>query len=484
MSTDSEGRYEFTELPARQFTLTAQRGGYLQLRYGQRRPNEQGKVIDLREGQVLEGIDFAMPRMAVVSGRITDELGDPIAGVWVAAMRQTWFQNRRQMGSPPGAPLATTDEDGEYRITGLVPGTYVVFSKTMEKWAVEDNGREGTMSYAPTYFPGVADLSQAVRVTVTSGQEARNTDFSVVPARAATIAGKALDSQGRPMRNVTLAMQFPGCCGGGIVGSGGNGAVAPDGSFTITGVPPGTYNLQAAGAGETAIMPLVVNGVDIDGVALTTSAGWEVRGSIVTDTGPPAGLRRSQVTIAPIRLVTSGLGMQGAPVQRQAVNDDWTFSVSNVVGPARLRVTLPDGWALEALLQGDRDLVSRVIDMKSGDTMTDVRVLITDQVGTVTGQLVDAKKVPLPDGTVLLFPANPASWFEGSPHVRAVRPDQQGRYRIPNVLPGEYLAAALDYVEEGIWNDPEYLESVRRFAQRVNVAGSGTHTLSLSLVTP
>src|SRR5687768_10417223 len=33
-STDEEGRYEFVQLPAGRFTLTAQRSGYLQLRYG------------------------------------------------------------------------------------------------------------------------------------------------------------------------------------------------------------------------------------------------------------------------------------------------------------------------------------------------------------------------------------------------------------------------------------------------------------------
>src|ERR1700682_964187 len=41
-STDDQGRYEFTDLPAGRFTLTAQRSGFLQVRYGQRRPLEQG----------------------------------------------------------------------------------------------------------------------------------------------------------------------------------------------------------------------------------------------------------------------------------------------------------------------------------------------------------------------------------------------------------------------------------------------------------
>ena len=38
-------------------------------------------------------------------------------------------------------------------------------------------------------------------------------------------------------------------------------------------------------------------------------------------------------------------------------------------------------------------------------------------VASVSGQLLDAKKAPLRDGTVLLFPADAAKRFEASPHV-------------------------------------------------------------------
>jgi hypothetical protein len=43
---------------------------------------------------------------------------------------------------------------------------------------------------------------------------------------------------------------------------------------------------------------------------------------------------------------------------------------------------------------------------------------------------------------------------------------------------------AIDYVEEGIWNDPEYLESIRRDAQRVAVIDPTPQSFSLKLVTP
>jgi hypothetical protein len=355
----------------------------------------------------------------------------------------------------------------------------------MEKWIADSGGHDEMMSYAPSYFPGVADVSQALRVTVKSGEELRNTNFSLVPGRSATISGMAVDSQGRPLRQVVLAHQFPGGPGGGIVGSAANAMVASDGTFTLVNVPPGEYRLQATGSQESAFMPIAVNSVDINDVLLTTSAGWSIRGRIVTENGAPAGLRRNQVTIAPVLLLApGGLGMQGGAIARQAVNEDWTFSVTNVVGAARLRVTVPDGWAVKAITEGDRDIADLPLEMNSGEQLADVQVVLTDRVATVTGQVVDEKGIPLAEGTVVLFATEPAKWFDGSRFVRAIRPDQRGQYRLTSVLPGEYFAVALDYVEQGIWNDPAYLETIRQYAQRLTLSDAEMRTLALTLVAP
>lgn len=42
VTTDAEGRYDFTELPAARYTINASKGGYVTLEYGQRRPFEPG----------------------------------------------------------------------------------------------------------------------------------------------------------------------------------------------------------------------------------------------------------------------------------------------------------------------------------------------------------------------------------------------------------------------------------------------------------
>ena len=123
-TTDAEGRFEFKRLPAARFTLNASKGSYIALDYGQRRPFERGKPVELAAGQVLEKVNFTLPRGGVITGRVTDDFGDPVADIQVTAMRMEYSDGRRRP-SPVGR-IATTNDIGAYRIYGLPPGEYYV----------------------------------------------------------------------------------------------------------------------------------------------------------------------------------------------------------------------------------------------------------------------------------------------------------------------------------------------------------------------
>jgi hypothetical protein len=84
----------------------------------------------------------------------------------------------------------------------------------------------------------------------------------------------------------------------------------------------------------------------------------------------------------------------------------------------------------------------------------------------------------------VIFHRDPERWADESRYIRAARPDAQGQFEIRALPPGDYLAAAVGYVEEGEWNDPAYLESIRRYAQPLTVTEGATASLSLKLVTP
>lgn len=487
-STDLDGAYELTDLPAGRYTLRVQRGGYLPLQYGQRRPLEQGKPLELLDKQVLDKVDFSLPRMSTITGRVVDELGDPIEGVQVLALRMMYFNGRRQL--TPVSGNGRSNEDGEFRLSELAPGTYYVSATTRDTWTVSRDGVKQVMGYAPTYYPGTPRVTEARRFDLKQGQSVANADIALVPANTATISGTAIDSHGKPYTDVNLRAEVRGETFA-MFGSAGQAHVLPDGTFRIPNVPPGDYIL-ASGSGrdsaepEVALLPITVDGTDIDGVTLTGSRGGTISGRVVTEDGEVPSIPRLSVTAVerttgqadPTVLGTfrnAGSGIVGA---------DGAFKIDGVFGHPRLRVTLPDTWAVKSIERDGRDIADDTLDVRPGETLTDVQVVVTNRVSVVTGTLADERGRPVADGTVIVFAEDASKWGPDGRMIRAARPDQQGQWRINGLPPGKFLAVALEYVENGLWNDPEYLETLRQYGKRVELNDRDRITIDLKFVTP
>src|SRR5205823_6775586 len=178
--TDAQGRYEFKDLPAGRFTLSVSKSGFVTMQYGQSRPFEPGRPIELADAQVMEKADIALPRGSAVSGRVLDEFGEPVADASVAVMRSQYSGGRRRL-VPAGRPSMTNDL-GAFRIFGLPPGEYYLTStlRTMDTMMMDmlggaslggPTGSNNNSGYAATYYPGTPNPAEAQRVTLALGQE-------------------------------------------------------------------------------------------------------------------------------------------------------------------------------------------------------------------------------------------------------------------------------------------------------------------------
>jgi hypothetical protein len=87
------------------------------------------------------------------------------------------------------------------------------------------------------------------------------------------------------------------------------------------------------------------------------------------------------------------------------------------------------------------------------------------------------------DYTAVVFAQDREKWT-GNPRYQNVgRPDQDGRFKISGLPPGEYYVVAVDRLEQGQSSDPEFLERVRSRAVSLSLREGETKTLELSLNT-
>jgi hypothetical protein len=265
----------------------------------------------------------------------------------------------------------------------------------------------------------------------------------------------------------------------------GNGTVGPDGAFVIHNVPPGEYKLQArgpkaaaSGDEEATAQTITVNGVDLDHIALVTAPGWSVTGHVTTDTGAPPDFPHERARVsAAVPEATNP--RNGPPGGKSRINDDWTFSVSDLFGPAKLSMTLPDGWVVKQVKRGDQDITETSIEAHSDSHIGDVTILLTNRVSSVAGQVADDKGQATSNAVVILFAADPHKWSDPSHFVRVTRPDGQGMWHVVGLPAGEYLAVAVDQVRGGLSGDPDYLSSVTHEAMKILLAEGASQTVSL-----
>src|SRR5689334_12608958 len=171
--TDAQGRYELTQLPAGTYHLKATRGGFVEVEYGQRRPFERGRPIEIAEGAVLDDVNFAMPLGGVVTGRVVDETGEAVAQASVSLARRRYVDGERQLVGQNGT---STDDRGDFRIFGVAPGEYVMVARLESM----DFGSRDRVRYVATYYPGTPVPNEAQRVTVAAGQEVSGIVISLV----------------------------------------------------------------------------------------------------------------------------------------------------------------------------------------------------------------------------------------------------------------------------------------------------------------
>jgi protocatechuate 3,4-dioxygenase beta subunit len=479
--TDTRGIYELTSVPAGTYSITATRAGYLTLQYGQRRPREAGRTLDVKAGETIEGIDLALPKGSVIAGRITDELGEPAPGARVEATEFRYIRGQRVLVA---ARIATANDTGEYRLGGLEPGTYQVRATAAEVWESDDG--QQTLTYAMTYYPGVTAAEQPQAVNVPLGQEVSGIDIRLVAGRAARVTGVVEGAGGEPIANQVVNLDNIGrSVGGALWFAAGAGSTRTDaqGAFEFPKLPPGEYMAYSGDQKNSVAVRAIVSDGDVQHIVLTPRRGTAIRGTVRSDEETPPPFPPARLRLLPISADPKDVLPGWNAARERGLGANWTFEVSEADGKYLFRVAgLPPDWMLKSVTLSGRDITDVPLTVTGGAADVDgVQVVFSRKGGRIAGDVVDSAGAAAPDTTVIVFPDDSALWGLASRYVKAARPDRAGRFTVGGLPAATYRVAALDLVIEGQWEDQEFLRSLQRIASRIQLGEGATETVKVTV---
>ena len=163
-------------------------------------------------------------------------------------------------------------------------------------------------------------------------------------------------------------------------------------------------------------------------------------------------------------------------------NDDFTFQVAGLSEPAYLRVVAPGGWFLKAILADGRDVTETPLSLEPGTRLDGVHVVLTQTASSIAGAVRDANGAAVLDATVVIFPDDESRWTPQSRFIATARPDTTGTFTIGGLPASQgYRVIAVQGLESGQANDPEFLARVRDQAERVTLGEGEAKTLELRL---
>src|SRR5206468_273168 len=145
---------------------------------------------------------------------------------------------------------AAANDRGEYRLYGIPPGNYYLNVGNgpglLRRPGQAGFGNPGSIAtYAVSFYPGVADLSQAALIEVKSGGEII-ADMRVERQRMYRVRGRIIDSRtGQPPTMADVSLSYRSLSGGGGSFSSGPSYDPASGAFELQNVIPGQYIIQA-----------------------------------------------------------------------------------------------------------------------------------------------------------------------------------------------------------------------------------------------
>jgi hypothetical protein len=488
-STDADGHFHIDNVVPGRYRLYLEKTGLVKI-------NSHGAKSDLsvftiQAGQSLEDLQLRMLPTAIITGRVTDEDGDPMSNVRVIVQRKKPGKaSRETVGGEP------TNDLGEYRVAGLFPGQYWVVAMPPPDFrdydqphqtSSPDTLRNDAQSeaqpdtrYRTTYYPGTYDATQASTITLKAGDE-MPANFTLIPSRTYRVRGvvTGITSSDKPV--VELIPR----AGDAMHAN----EIEPDGQFELRGVGPGAYVIRASAGADshtlTAQQDLTVVAADIEGVKLTPMAAFKISGHLYAERNAPADLTQYSVNLRSAE----------SPEDSSLFPSQEFFGVNAAVdrfGNFEWKSVNPGNYIVQVYGGDGHGLFMKSVrlggsDVETGFTVSGsatLDVIISLKGAVIEGMVVEKEKDvdddhPVPNATVV---AVPEEKFRKLPdHFVTGSSDQHGRFIIRGLPPGIYRFYAWQDIEDGVYRDADFLKTQESTGVAVKIEEGTSQAVRLKL---
>ncbi len=484
--TDGGGHFLIDDLDPGRYTFSASRNGFVNQNYSPQGGTNRSTPLTLGAGQKLKEIVFKLTPQGVISGRILDEDGEALANVAVQCMVYRYLNGRRQLMGQGGT---SSNDLGEFRLHGLPPGKYIIsatyqsrdsFPMIPERMVGGPQAVQAAEEgYATTYYPTSTNPDSASVVEITPGAQMSGINITLARTRTVRIKGHLNSGAAPGARRNTAIMLMPRD-NSGYGGPRGFSRITDEkGNFEMRGVPPGSYTLRADSRDDnrlySARLPLQVGDANVEGLELDLQPATEVEGQVVIEENGNLNGARLNVALRP--------KMAGAMMGAGAlVKDDQTFKLTNV-SPDAFDISvfgLPEGFYLKSVRLGEQDVTESGVDFSQGGAAGKITLVINPNGGQIDGAVQNAKGDAAIGATVTLIPDadhRAISWL-----YKTANTDQNGRFTMKGMRPGEYKVYAWEDIEPGAWQDPDFVKPHESAGEAVSVKESSHATVQLKLV--
>ncbi len=281
--TDEKGRFAFINLPGNlTYNVSVTKLGYIGGGYGRdAMPTDPLRAIPLKPDEWLPNVKVSIWKPGSISGIVRDETGEAVVGIVVRVLQRIRIQGRDEFVAGPNT---RTDDHGAYRISGVMPGRYLlqvpsvqasvptslklptpddspVIARQTEELNLMDvddsnrlsigrypvppppvNGRQ--FSYPGIFHPSTSAVADAPTIELKYGEDRTAVDFTLTPVASVRVSG-VVEGPAESLESLTLRLLPAGLEHVGFGSEAAMARVSADGRFSFINVPAGSYVIDA-----------------------------------------------------------------------------------------------------------------------------------------------------------------------------------------------------------------------------------------------